>query len=704
MIVESPAKARTLGRFLGRDFPCAPRSATCATCPGTSWPSTRRAASRRSTRCCPRGGGCWRSCARPRATRRPSSSPPTPTARARPSAGTSPRSLAGPRRRFRRVAFHEITPRAVEEAFRTPREIDARRVDAQQARRILDRLVGYSLSPLLWQKVAGRALGRPRAVGGPAHRLRARAGDRGFVPEEHWTFARGSTPARRPCSRRRSAGSASGRRCCAARPRRAAVVGALASARFRVASVAERQRRRAAGPALRDVDAPAGGLPPAALRRQEDDAARAASLRGRRARGRGRGRPDHLHADRLDARRAGGGARGARARRAAVRRPRTLRETPNEFRSPRGAQEAHEAIRPTDLARTPDSLAAGSAATSSRSTGSSTTASWPRRWRAPSTTSCSSTSRRTRRARRPARPRTCCARRARPCASGASWRARGDPGRGRGARRAWPRCRRSGPARTLALVKVDTEQRFTRAAAALHGGEPREGARALRDRAALDLRGDPGDLLDRDYVTKAKGRLAPTALGFSVVDLLVERFPRADEHALHGRDGGGARRDRGRPADAARGAHRVLATLRARRSRAARAREPRGRPSAPLAAPRRPLAAHRPLRRVRGLPPLPAAATRARASAVQRGRRRRARGARAVLRLQPLPRLPLHVAPPAARRELPRVRPRVPVREADEARRPRRLLRQRELPLPPQQCAAGRAGPAAILGLRWPPA
>lgn len=61
-------------------------------------------------------------------------------------------------KRTRRVVFQEITKPAVQAAFENPREIDMGRVDAQQARRILDRLVGYKLSPLLWRKVQiGRA-------------------------------------------------------------------------------------------------------------------------------------------------------------------------------------------------------------------------------------------------------------------------------------------------------------------------------------------------------------------------------------------------------------------------------------------------------------------------------------------------------------------------------------------------------------------
>lgn len=85
-----------------------------------------------------------------------------------------------------RVQFNEITPRAVRKAFETPGAIDINRVNAQQARRVLDRIVGYKVSPMLWQRLRrGLSAGRVQSV---ALRLVAEreAEITAFIPEEYW--------------------------------------------------------------------------------------------------------------------------------------------------------------------------------------------------------------------------------------------------------------------------------------------------------------------------------------------------------------------------------------------------------------------------------------------------------------------------------------------------------------------------------------
>jgi DNA topoisomerase I len=90
--------------------------------------------------------------------------------------------------RFRRVLFHEITKDAVRRALEQPQSLDMRKVEAQQARRILDRLVGYQVSPLLWKPIRpGLSAGRVQTV---ALRLITEREDeiRAFVAEEYWSI------------------------------------------------------------------------------------------------------------------------------------------------------------------------------------------------------------------------------------------------------------------------------------------------------------------------------------------------------------------------------------------------------------------------------------------------------------------------------------------------------------------------------------
>jgi DNA topoisomerase-1 len=91
-------------------------------------------------------------------------------------------------RRFHRVLFHELTKDAIENAMIRPLELDQHKFEAQQARRILDRLVGYQVSPLLWRKVkGGLSAGRVQSVAVRIICERERA-IQAFVPEEYWSI------------------------------------------------------------------------------------------------------------------------------------------------------------------------------------------------------------------------------------------------------------------------------------------------------------------------------------------------------------------------------------------------------------------------------------------------------------------------------------------------------------------------------------
>ncbi|MBF0254768.1 MAG: DNA topoisomerase I, partial [Candidatus Omnitrophica bacterium] len=145
-----------------------------------------------------------------------------------------------------RVTFQEITPAAVRNAFDHPTEVDMDKVHAQQARRILDRLVGYSLSPLLWKTVAkGLSAGRVQSVA-----LRIIVDQerliRAFVPREYWTvdavFSKQNPPQERFVAALDSVNGVKSE--IAARDEAGRIAGGIRQQTFAVTSVRKQEKRR----------------------------------------------------------------------------------------------------------------------------------------------------------------------------------------------------------------------------------------------------------------------------------------------------------------------------------------------------------------------------------------------------------------------------------------------------------------------------
>ena len=227
-----------------------------------------------------------------------------------------------------RVVFHEVTKNAVLSAFEHPRDINERLVDAQQARRILDRLVGYKISPVLWSKVRrGLSAGRVQSVALRMVVERERE-ITAFVPQEYWTIdAKLAKPSDSAATLDRAPGGTGGQAQEAGdRQRRGerASAGAPATGALRRRVRAKEGAASAPAASLHDEQPAAGGVAAPGLHGEADDGRRAAALRGAFRR-RQPGRTHHIHAHRLDARRRERARRDARLHRRQVRRHRSCR-------------------------------------------------------------------------------------------------------------------------------------------------------------------------------------------------------------------------------------------------------------------------------------------------------------------------------------------------------------------------------------------
>ena len=261
-------------------------------------------------------------------------------------------------RQLHRVVFHEITPGAIQEAFENPRDIDLALVDAQQARRILDRLVGYKISPLLWRKVR-RGLSAGRVQSAAVKMVVDREREiTGFDTKEYWTIDAllAQSQVARPVEFGARLRGKAGQRTFELNneERTQAVSAQLRSASYTVKTVRRRdQHRRPAPPFTTST------LQQEASRRFGFTARRTMSLAQQLYEGidlRGSGRVGLITYMRTDstnlAQVAVSEIRAFVARRFGAD---FVPPQPRVYRARKGAQEAHEAIRATSVTREPNS-------------------------------------------------------------------------------------------------------------------------------------------------------------------------------------------------------------------------------------------------------------------------------------------------------------------------------------------------------------
>jgi len=267
-----------------------------------------------------------------------------------------------------RVHFHEITKTAIAEAFAHPREVDANLVDAYRARRILDRLVGYQLSELLWKKLTrGLSAGRVQSVAVKLVVDRERE-IRAFVPEEYWRIVAQFEAAGQSFEAEFKKLDGKGRElksgadaeavlkrvASGGGPAESGVV-RQASGPFKLESLKQAPRRVSAKPPFKTST-----LQQAAAGRYGFTAKRTMRIAQQLYEGielHGEGAVGLITYMRTDSFNIADSARAA-ARKLIGERwgEKFLPEKPNFYRSKQSAQEAHEAIRPTDPFRTPDGV------------------------------------------------------------------------------------------------------------------------------------------------------------------------------------------------------------------------------------------------------------------------------------------------------------------------------------------------------------
>jgi DNA topoisomerase-1 len=254
-----------------------------------------------------------------------------------------------------RVTFNEITPKAIRAAFDKPRQVDTNLVDAQQARRVLDRIVGYKVSPLLWNKVRrGLSAGRVQTV---ALRLIVEREQliRAFIPQEYWTIHAMLDGGKPPLFEAKLFKHKGEDIAVANQDSADKIVAAVSKAKWQVASVAQKEKRRNPPPPFTTSK-----LQQAAYNRLRFTAKRTMGIAQKLYEGvelGDEGSVALITYMRTDSVNVSNDAL-IQVRELIPERfgSNYLPEKPNYYKSKKDAQEAHEAVRPTDAMRAPEDV------------------------------------------------------------------------------------------------------------------------------------------------------------------------------------------------------------------------------------------------------------------------------------------------------------------------------------------------------------
>ncbi len=256
-----------------------------------------------------------------------------------------------------RIEFHEVTKSAIQQALKNPRKLDMNLVDAQQARRVLDRLVGYKISPLLWAKVKkGLSAGRVQSVATRMVVMREKDIE-SFIPEEYWEItAKGQAQSGKKTRFRLRLSTLDGQKAVISNAAEAeAAATRIRESRFIVSSVKRSEKHKyPAAPfttsSLQQEASRKLGFTTAKTMQVVQQLYEGVELAGEGI----QGIVTYIRTDSVRI-----SEEAMTALRAYIPErfgPEYLPETPNEYKGRKNAQDAHEAIRPTDVLRTPEKI------------------------------------------------------------------------------------------------------------------------------------------------------------------------------------------------------------------------------------------------------------------------------------------------------------------------------------------------------------